>query len=94
MGAYQDLQPHVIAQRVAARRRRMQRPGLVTAAAHRNPHAGTHGLSGCHCGGTCGGCGDENGMGDFTGEGSGVLWGSLAAAGFLIWAAFGNKKRR
>jgi hypothetical protein len=47
---------------------------------------------GCHCGGTCGGCGTK-GMGDFTGPGSGVLWGSIAAAGFLLYAAFGNTKR-
>ncbi len=78
MGDYRDLQPHVIAQRVAARRRRARR-----------------GMAGCACGGTCGGCGDhDHGMGDFTGEGSGVLWGSLAAAGFLIWATLGNKQKR
>lgn len=74
MAGYQDLQPHVAAQRIAARRRRMKaRAGL-----------------GCACHGKCGGTGC--GMGAV--DGSPVLWGSLAAAGFLMFLAFGNKPKR
>lgn len=79
MSGYRDLQPAVVAQRVAARRRRMPRQGH------------THGLSGCHCGGSCGPC--KTGLGDVA-DGSAVMWGSLAAAGFLMYMAFAKKGRR
>lgn len=79
MAGYGDLQPAVIAQRRAQRRLR----------AARQPHA--HGLSGCHCGGSCGPC--KTGLGDAA-DGSAALWGSLAAAGFLMYMAFSKKGRR
>lgn len=57
MSGYQDLQPYVQAQRIAARRRRAMRP------------VHDHGAGmGCHCGGTCGPC--KSGMGDLATDGT------------------------
>lgn len=82
MSGVGDLQPAVIAQRdIQNRMRRRLTPRRVSG-------------MGCNCGGSCGPC---KGLGDIIGTapdmGSAVLWGSLAAGGFLIWAAFGNKSK-
>jgi hypothetical protein len=77
---YREMQPHVQAQRVAARRLRTRRPA---------------GLSGCHCGGTCGGCGSGAPAGDPGVAGSsGVPWAALAIAAALLYALTPDSGRR